>query len=389
MKKYHKKLGENLFCNDFVMGEAISHTYQFLTRLNKEIDFDLWYEKLIEAYKGKGSLGAPSYNPVIIFKMLFLAYLFNQKEREIERAINDSISMKGFLGLALDRAAPNHSSITKFKNRLLGYREREEKDILKEIFDEIIMLAQEKGINLGHTQVIDSTHTVADVNHRKEDKRTKSKEEDNSEKPPRDPDAKWGVKRRKTIKTSDGKKVQVNESYLGFKSHFAVDAINNLITSYKTTAMNYPDNYGFLPLLLDDIAKGVAKPGETIYSADRAYDDGELHVWLNKYRLKDAISLKNVKEHERLDGKKIKVRWKQYTSQEAFEEGGKKRYVVERVNADCKKYHGLGRANYLGLPKMEIQTVLTAMAHNLKTLVKLFTGVGLKTYSTRPITSVS
>lgn len=389
MKKYHKKTGENLFCQDFVMREAISHGNQFLGKLDEEVNFEQWYEKLIRVYKGQGTMGAPSYNPVQMFKMLFLAYLFNISEREIERTVNDSISMKVFLGLSFMDPAPDHSSLTNFKNRILAYGVYQNRDIFKEIFDEIILIAQEKGIDLGYTQIIDSTHTVADVNTRKEKKRTKPKDEGGEGKSKRDKDAKWGVKKIDKIKTLEGNTVKVKESYFGYKSHLSVNGESNLITSYKTTPMNYPDNHAFIPLLLDDISKRVAISDKTNYSADRAYDDGELHAWLNKYRLKDSIFLKNIKPEEKIDEKRIKARWTTYTSQEEFEAGKKERYAVERVNGGLKLHHGLEKARYLSLAKMNIQTALTGIAHNLKTLVKLWTGVGLRTFSTVPIMHAS
>lgn len=69
----------------------------------------------------------------------------------------------------------------------------------------------------------------------------------------------------------------------------------------------------------------------------------------------------------------------QHTNQlDEFETGLQQRYVVERINGSLKQYHGLNRARYLGLAKMKLQTGLTCLAHNLKTLVKLWTGIGLR-----------
>lgn len=383
---YFKETGTNLFCQDFLIEEAMKYTNQFLPKLDKEIDFEkTWREKLIKTYKGKCSLGPPAYPPEKILKMLFLAYLFNVSEREIERIVNDSISMKTFLGIALNEPAPDHSSLTRFKNRLLEYKARtnDEKDIFREMSDEIILLAQEKGIDLGFTQAIDSTHTIANVNTDKDKERQKKKTDDGDGKPPRDGDAKWGVKRTKDVKTADGKKVKVNDYYFGYKSHFSGSAKSNIITSYTVTPMNGCDTHQFEPLMRDDLKKGVAQPGITIYTADRAYDDGENHAWLNQNKLKNGICLKNVKEEETFkdeNGKeKVKARWITYTTQQEFEAGKAERYTIERINACCKKYHGLENAKYLGIQKMNIQTALTAMAHNLKTLVKLLTGTGFRT----------
>lgn len=377
MAQIYKKVGQNLFCGDFVMEGALHHTNQFLKKLNEEVDFEkLWHEKLIRTYKGHAEMGQPPYRPALILKMLFLAYLFNQSEREIERVINDSISMKVFLGLALDEGAPDHSSLTKFKNRILGYQLFHGEDIFKELFDEVILHAQEQGIELGYTQSIDSTHTIADVNTRKDQKRQKQPSDGGEGKFPRDPDAKWGVKRTHEVKTTTGGKVKVNESYFAYKSHLSTNTKTNLVTSYMVTAMNEYDGKYFEPLMRDDLKKGVAKRHRTIYTADRGYDDGENHAWLNQERFKDAIALKYVKD--KTPEGKTKARWTMFTTQEEFEAGLSERYVVERVNASLKKYHTLERARYLGLAKMSIQTALSCIAHNLKTLVKVWTGIGLR-----------
>lgn len=374
MSKHFKKTGENLFCSEFLLETAISHTYQFLEKLDEQVNFEeLWREKLLQTYKGGAELGQPPYAPEMILKMLFLSYLFGTSEREIERIINDSISMKVFLGLALEERAPDHSTLTKFKNRILKYGKRNGENILKELFDEIILLANERGIDLGHTQSIDSTHTIADVNGRKEKQRTKKISEGGEGKKPRDPDAKYGVKKTKKVKTTKGEVVEILEGYTGYKSHFSVNGLTNLITSYLVTTMAAYDGHYFEPLMKDDLRKGVAKKGKTIYAADRCYDDGENHTWLEKENLKDAICLKGVKK-----GEKPIAKWIKHTTQEEFDIGRKQRFTVERVNGGVKKDHRLGRARYLGLEKMALQTCLTGLAHNLKTLVKLWTGVPLR-----------
>jgi transposase, IS5 family len=374
MSQYFKKTGENLFCQDFLIEGALAHSNQFLKKLDLEVNFEkLWHEKLLQTYKGGAEIGQPPYRPAQILKMLFLAYLFGTSEREIERIINDSISMKAFLHISLDEAAPDHSTLTKFKNRILAFDQRNATNLLKEFFDEIIILAQIRGVDLGFTQSIDSTHTIANVNNGKERERTKKISEGGKGKKLRDPDSKYGVKKTKNVKTTKGEKVEITEGYVGYKSHFSVSAISNLITSYLVTTMAAYDGHFFEPLMKDDLKKGVAKRGKTTYGADRGYDDGENHVWLETEKLKDAICLKGIQT-----GETPIARWTKHTTQEEFDAGRKQRYTVERVNGSVKKDHGLGRARYLGLQKMALQTSLTALAHNLKTLVKLWTGIPLR-----------
>lgn len=377
-----KKVGENLFCSDYVLQEALSHTHQFLTRLSEQVDFEkLWQEKLLEAYKGGSVLGAPPYPPALILKMLFLSYLFNISERDTERMANDSISFKAFLGLGLTDQAPDHSTLTVFKNRILRYQDFRGRDIFKEIFNELIAFATEKGVDLGFVQAIDSTHTLANVNIWKEHKRTKYLTEGGEGKKPRDPDAEWGVKKILKEKTVEGKKVKINDWKYGFKSHLSVNTKKNLITSYRVTTMKRNDGKEFFDLLKEDLAKGVATRGQTTYTADRAYDQGDNHVDLEMAGLFDAIFLKYVKAADLTPSGYPLVRWGRLTSQQQFEAGQKQRFCVERVNASLKN-QGLGRARSLGLARMKIQTAMSSLAHNLKTLVKLWTGIGLRTIST-------
>ena len=54
--------------------------------------------------------------------MLLLSYLYHISARQVEMLANDSLSVACFLGLGADDKAPDHSSLTLFKNRLLEQR---------------------------------------------------------------------------------------------------------------------------------------------------------------------------------------------------------------------------------------------------------------------------
>lgn len=351
------------------MQTALQHTNQFLTQLNKLVDWDEYLDKLINLYKGKAEFGRPIYKPTLVLKMLFLSYLFNVSEREIERTVNDSISMKDFLGLALDEHAPDHSLLTKFKDRIMH---NDSVEILHDMFDDIISLAMAAGIDLGHTQVIDSTHTIANVN------RKKDKQRQNEGKKPRDPGARTGVKRTDEVKTITGEKVKVPFYVYGYKTHTSVSAKSNLFTALAVTAANAFDGHYFERLMKKDLALDVAIPGKTIYTADKAYDDGENHAWLFSYQLKNAICLKGSPQEI---AEKRTVFYHQLTGQQEYDKGKSQRYIVERAYADTKSHHGFDRCRYLGKLKMEMQAYLTSIVHNLKILVTELTGAKLRCQS--------
>ena len=81
----------------------------------------------------------------------------------------------------------------------------------EKLLQDIIRLAMEKGIVFGKVQVVDSTHSVADVNVGK-DKRRQSKGQ-----APRDRNAHWGVKR--SYKKRNGQEERVY--FYGYKAHAA------------------------------------------------------------------------------------------------------------------------------------------------------------------------
>jgi len=117
--------------------------------------------KLLSYYQGKGEIGQAPYNPTIILKMLLFSYLWNVSERMVEILANDSLSIGLFLGLGADEKAPDHSTLTLFKNRLI---QNAGLKVYEELFDEIIRIAKVRGVNFGQLQVVDSVHLVADVN---------------------------------------------------------------------------------------------------------------------------------------------------------------------------------------------------------------------------------
>jgi len=177
------------FFGNFLYEQKVAKDH-FLRKLNEVIDWDRFREKLLGHYKGKGEIGQAPYNPAIVLKMLLLSYLWDVSERMIEILANDSLSIGLFLGLGADEKAPDHSTLTLFKNRLIDNAGTK---AYEELFDEIIRIAQEKGVKFGKLQIVDSVHLVADVNVGKD------KQRQSEGKTPRDKDAKWGAKGDKEL----------------------------------------------------------------------------------------------------------------------------------------------------------------------------------------------
>jgi IS5 family transposase len=307
---------------------------------------------------------------VVILKMLVLAVLYDISERQTEAYVNDSLSAKWFLGLAVNERAPDHSTLTAFKGRVV---EQGGEGCLEALLGEIIGQAQEAGVTFGTIQVVDSTHTVANVNTAKDKRRQKEEG-----KPPRDGGAAWGAKGKQTVKDEDGKRVRVPKYFYGYKTHASMNAEAEMITSLVVTAGSQQDGKQFPGLLERDQKLGL--PAQ-VYAGDRGYDDTDNHYRLEIAGLQSALKL-NRKRTEKKD--KNKEPWVKLLASEAYHAGQRERYKIERKFGEAKAYHGLRRCRYVGWMRYMIQAYLTAIVLNLKRMVRVVTGIPFKGRATAP-----
>lgn len=95
--------GKGSFFGDLVYESYLKrHPNHFLVALNNLFDWNSYSERLLRLYKGKGREGRPPYDLVLMFKLLFICYLYNVSEREVERLADEHLMVKWFLGLAVD-----------------------------------------------------------------------------------------------------------------------------------------------------------------------------------------------------------------------------------------------------------------------------------------------
>jgi len=353
------------FYGNYLYEQVVPKTH-FLRLLNQLIDWDRFTQRLIELYRGGGEYGRPPFNPVQLLKMCLLAYFYNLSNRQVEVYVNENLPAKYFVGLGVDQRAPDHSTLTVFQNRLT---KRGNLEIFELLLAEIVQIAMRSGIEFGSIQVIDSVHSVANVNTAKDRKRK------DSEKGPHDPDAKWGVKHSKKVKDHRGNDITQVEYFFGYKGHMSMNAESNLITSVEVTSGEVYDGHHFCTLVDHDLEQNL--PVET-YAADRGYDDGNNHFYLQHHNLNSAICLKDIRTKKKDANKEI---WLELIQSPAYKQGRKERYKIERKFGEAKQGHGLGRCRYLGRIGFGVQAYFTAIILNLKRMVKLLTGVGLKTQS--------
>jgi IS5 family transposase len=360
MKRRYHRTGKGSFFGDYVYDQVVPRDH-FLVALDQLFDWGKYSEVLIERYQGKGLRGRPPYDPVVLLKMLFVSYLYNVSERDVESLTSMHLAVKWFVGLAVDEQAPDHSTLTKFKQRLV--RDQAGWGCLQQVFQGMLGEALEQGVTLGQLQVLDSVHTTADVN--------KDKDQDRQEqgKPPRDPDARVVNKGQRTVVEADGSRKKRSLRYRGYKTHVSVNAETCLVTALHPSLGNMADNKAFAELFAQD--RSLDLPTRA-YGGDKAYDDTDIYEVLEAAALDVGICLRDFRLHKKDTNKQ---RWEALVAEPGYQQATRQRYRVEQPFGLAKQKHGFARCRYLGLARYGLQALLTFLVLNCKRLVKLLTGL--------------
>jgi len=364
-KERFVETGRSSFFGDYLYDQIVPEDH-FLRKLKQHIPWERFTRRLIKLYKGGGLYGRPPFDPALLLKVTLIAFLYNLSERQVEAYVNDNLSAKYFVGLAVDQKAPDHSTLSVFRERL---QQNGKLAVFEGMLAEIVQIAVESGIQFGSIQIVDSVHSIANVNTVKDQGRQKHG------KGPRDPDARWGVKQKHKVKTKQGKEEEQTEYFFGYKAHVSLNAENGLITSLETSSGSDYDGQHFCSLVDQDLKQGLSVE---IYTADKGYDDGNNHYYLDQRGLYSAIRLKKTRTTKKNDNKQP---WLDLLKMPQYHEGLQERYKIERKFGEAKQGHGFGRCRYLGSLGFVVQAFLTAIMLNLKRIVKLLTGVGFKTQS--------
>ncbi len=146
---------------EFVSIEELVPKDHLLRKIDRVIDFDFIREKVKDLYCADN--GRPAVDPVVLFKMLFLGYLFGiRSERQLVRELQVNVAYRWFVGFSLTDKIPDASTFSQNRRRRFT-----ESTIYQEIFDEIVLQAMRKRLLSGRVLYTDSTHLKASANKHK------------------------------------------------------------------------------------------------------------------------------------------------------------------------------------------------------------------------------
>ena len=146
---------------EFVSIEELVPADHLLRKIASVIDFDFIRDKVKDLYCADN--GRPAIDPVVLFKMLFLGYLYGvRSERQLVREIQVNVAYRWFIGFGLTDKIPDASTFSQNRRRRFT-----ESTIYQEIFDEIVLQAMRKRLLSGRVLYTDSTHMKASANKHK------------------------------------------------------------------------------------------------------------------------------------------------------------------------------------------------------------------------------
>jgi IS5 family transposase len=277
-----------------------------------------------------GETGRPPYPPLSMFKALLLQQWYGLSDPGLEEALMDRVSFRRFCDLPLDIAAPDETTLCRFRNALksagLG-------DVL---FAEISRQLEARGFLVKSGTLIDASLIRSAARTPPSGSTPRDVESRSSV----DPDANW---------TRNSSK---RAPFFGYKLHIGVDEGSGLIRSRLLTPAKVYES---------EVADGLILGDEKAVYADKAYEKKDRRQTLKARGIKDRIQHRRHKYLPRLP------HWQTVRNKLI----GRIRTAVERTFAGLKRSYGLTRFRYHGLHANAFHIDLIAIAYNLKRAARL------------------
>jgi transposase len=396
---------EELFVPHDQLPRSEGHVfYRKLNDLLAEAEFDRLVEKLCRPHYDAEGRGRPSIPPGVYFRMLLVGYFEGiGSQRGIAWRCHDSLSLREFLGVPLTEGAPDHSSLTRVRDRL-------PLEVHAAAFQFVLKLADEQGLLKGKTVGVDSTTLEAnaamksivrrdtgddwreyvvglmkeegvlakddeptDEEIRRFDKKRKHKKVSNEDwESPTDPDA-------RIAKMKDGR------THLAYKAEHVVDLDSELILAAELYHADQADQHTLCDSVMaaqENLRQATGEMTIEEAAADKGYHAAD------ELELAEALGLRTyIPEPQR----KHKLRWTDkppelkaavYANRRRMRTAKSKRLQrlrserVERSFAHVCETGGARRTWLCGIDKIRKRHMMAALARNLGLVMRALFGMG-------------
>jgi transposase len=371
--------------------------YDTLNGLLAEAGFDRYVEDLCRPYYAAGT-GRESIPPGVYFRMLFVGYFEGlDSQRAIAWRCADSLSLRAFLGVPLTEVTPDHSSLTRIRQRLPV-------DVHERVFIHVLTIAQQKKLLRGKTVAVDATTLEAnaamkaitrkdtgedwkayvkrlmaedgiqdptDEEVRRFDKARKKKVSNTEWQSPADPDS-------RIAKMKDGR------THLAYKAEHVVDLDTEFVLAAPVHTADQPDPATLVgSLLRAQINLVLAGSDQEIEEAvaDKGYHKAE--TLADCERLNTRTYIPEPKRQKRTWAGKPAPWRKAFRANRRRVRGGRSKRLqkrrseyAERSFAHVCETGGARRTWLRGLPDVTKRYVVQVAAHNLGLVMRKVFGVG-------------
>ena len=376
--------------------------YERLNRLLDEAEFDRFVEELVVPYYA--SSGRPGIPPGVYFRMLFVGYFEGiDSQRGIAWRCEDSLSLRKFLGLGLTDPVPDHSSLTKIRDRF-------PLEVTEQVFAFVLQMACDRKLVSGSRVGVDATLLEANAAMKtivrrdtdedwKEYVRRLMREEgliDDDDEPADEELRRFDRKRKgKKVSNTDWKaksdddarivKLKDGRTHFGYKAEHTVDLESEVVLSATVRHGTESDTQTLLPAVVDaqvnlvragsdaDIKEVAADKGD--HSNDQITDCTKAGLrtyvpepasphkrrWTDKPEETKAAVLNNRRRTRRRKSKQLQ---RQRSER------------VERSFAHVCETGGARRTWLRGLEKINKRYSMVVAAHNLGLVMRSLFGSG-------------
>ena len=296
-----------------------------LERLTELIDWEPLAALVADLHAAP--VGRPSYPPLLMVKVLLLQQWYQASDPALEEALWERLSFRHFVGLGLQDAAPDHSTISRFRTQLTtaGLAER--------LFAAVEEQLAARRVLVQRGTLVDATLVDAEVRRPKGGATGAGS--------PRDPDAAWA--RRGP------------QARFGYKLHLGVDADSELVRRAVLTPANVNET---------QVADQLIAGDERAVYGDAAYGTHARSARLRAQGIKDQLMRRPSKHHPRLSpaARRRHARIEQV------------RRPVEHVFGTLKRTYGYQRVRYRGLARNATAMWFMLLAYNLRRADRLLAG---------------
>src|SRR5215217_6408757 len=134
--------------------EALVPPSNFYRHVEEKLDLSFVRDWTRELYADRGR---PSIDPVVFFKLQLVMFFEGiRSERHLIETASLNLAHRWYLGYTLDENLPDHSSLTRIRQRL-GI------DVFQRFFEMIVDLCQETGLVWGQELYFDATKVEANA----------------------------------------------------------------------------------------------------------------------------------------------------------------------------------------------------------------------------------